>query len=60
MSDYLAPQDIADDLGISVETVYGWFSKGIGPDRIKVGRHSRTPRPSYERWLAARTVKGAA
>lgn len=60
MSDYLTPADIADDLGVPLQTVYAWFSKGIGPDRIKVGRHSRTPRASYQRWLAARTVKGAA
>lgn len=60
MSNYLTPADVAADLGVSIETVYGWLSKGIGPDRIKVGRHVRITRPAYERWLAARTVKGAA
>jgi excisionase family DNA binding protein len=58
VGDYLSPQDIADDLDVSVETVYGWFSRALGPDRIKVGRHVRVPRTAYDRWLTQRTVRG--
>lgn len=58
MSSYLTPTDIADDLGVSVNTVYQWFFKGLGPERIKLGKHVRVRRDAYERWLESRTIKG--
>jgi hypothetical protein len=34
-------QDIAAYFDVSVDTVYGWRSKGYGPPAIKIGKHLR-------------------
>jgi len=52
----LSPRDIAEDLDVSLETVYSWFKNGTGPDRIKVGKHVRVTPEAYRRWLTGRTV----
>ncbi len=33
--------DVADYLGVPVQTVYGWRHKSYGPPAIKVGKHLR-------------------
>lgn len=33
--------DVADYLGVPVQTIYGWRPKGYGPPPIKVGKHLR-------------------
>lgn len=51
----LVPQVVADALGIPVQTLYVWRTKGAGPRGIKVGRHLRYRRSDVEAWLDAQT-----
>jgi excisionase family DNA binding protein len=53
---YLSPAEVADLLGIPVATVYGWATRGTGPARIRVGRHTRYTESELRRWLASQTV----
>jgi excisionase family DNA binding protein len=53
----LTSQEVADYLGIPLATVYTWAARGIGPDRIKVGRFSRYRKSKVDAWLEARTVQ---
>ncbi len=48
---WLSPQDLADELGVPVSTVYGWRHTGAGPVGHKVGRHVRFRRSDVEAWL---------
>ena len=34
-------QDVADYLGIPVQTIYHWRTKGYGPPGKKIGEHVR-------------------
>lgn len=44
-------QDLADYLGVPVQTVYQWRKKGYGPRGVKVGKHVRFRPAEVERWL---------
>jgi excisionase family DNA binding protein len=52
----LSARDIADYLGISVQTVYWWRSKGIGPRGIRIGRHLRFRMSDFLEWLDRKTA----
>ena len=43
--------DVAEYLGVPVQTIYGWRPKGYGPPPIKVGKHLR--------WIPATVVAWA-
>ncbi len=43
--------EVADHLGVPLQTVYQWRSRGDGPRGIKVGRHVRVRRDDLEAWL---------
>lgn len=45
------PQELADYLGIPLSTVYTWAARGMGPDRIRVGRHTRYRMSAVDAWL---------
>ncbi len=47
----LSPQDLADQLGIPLPTVYKWRYGGTGPRSIKVGRHIRYRQSDVDAWL---------
>lgn len=49
----LTPQVLAEGLGVPVQTLYVWRTKGAGPRAIKVGRHLRYRRSDVEAWLDA-------
>lgn len=51
----LKPQELADWLGVPLETVYAWATRKQGPPRIRVGRHLRFRRVDVERWLDQQT-----
>jgi len=53
--DLLTPQVLAEGLGVPVQTIYVWRTKGAGPRGIKVGRHLRYRRSDVEAWLDAQT-----
>jgi excisionase family DNA binding protein len=43
--------ELAEYLGVPVQTVYGWNTKGTGPKAIKAGRYVRYRWDDIERWL---------
>jgi excisionase family DNA binding protein len=45
------PQELADFLGVPLQTVYQWRSKRRGPRGIRVGRHIRYRPATVTRWL---------
>jgi excisionase family DNA binding protein len=51
----LSPEELADYLGVSLQTVYRWAATGVGPNRIKVGRHTRYRLSMINAWLDSRT-----
>lgn len=40
-STHLTPRQLAERLGVPLQTVYLWNTKGAGPRRMKVGKHIR-------------------
>ncbi|MFI9055371.1 helix-turn-helix transcriptional regulator [Streptomyces anulatus] len=57
---YLTPLDLADLLGVPVETVYQWRRKDTGPRGFRVGRHLRYDPEDVRAWVATLMDKGAA
>ncbi|KUM80209.1 helix-turn-helix transcriptional regulator [Streptomyces curacoi] len=56
---YLTPVDLADLLGVPVETVYQWRRKRTGPRGFRVGRHLRYDPNDVRAWVGS-LVEGAA
>ncbi|CAI4157105.1 helix-turn-helix domain-containing protein [Streptomyces albidoflavus] len=57
---YLTPLDLADLLGVPVETVYQWRRKDTGPRGFRVGRHLRYDPEDVRAWVATLIDKEAA
>ncbi|GGP58441.1 MULTISPECIES: helix-turn-helix transcriptional regulator [Streptomyces] len=57
---YLTPLDLADLLGVPVETVYQWRRKDTGPRGFRVGRHLRYDPEDVRTWVATLMDKEAA
>ena len=47
--------ELAEMLGIPVNTVYGWRCRGEGPPGYRIGRHVRYRRSAVEQWLETQT-----
>ncbi len=47
----LGPNEVAEYLGVPVNTLYQWRSHRTGPPAIRVGRHLRYRASALERWL---------
>ncbi|MFB7289016.1 helix-turn-helix transcriptional regulator [Actinacidiphila glaucinigra] len=43
--------DLADELQIPKSTIYGWKTRGLGPQWVRVGKHLRARRTSVDEWL---------
>ncbi|WP_435120727.1 helix-turn-helix transcriptional regulator [Micromonospora tulbaghiae] len=43
--------EVAEHLGVPVQTLYAWRNKGTGPRGSKVGRHVRYRWEDVEKWL---------
>lgn len=50
---YLTPVDLADLLGIPLETVYQWRRKRTGPRGFRVGRHLRYDPEDVRAWVSS-------
>lgn len=48
--EYLTAQQIADELGVHVQTVQSYFRDGAIPGR-KIGKSWRTTRSAFDSWL---------
>ncbi|MFF7178999.1 helix-turn-helix domain-containing protein [Streptomyces sp. NPDC008121] len=57
---YLTPVDLADLLGIPLETVYQWRRKDTGPRGFRVGRHLRFDPEDVRVWVTSLMDKEAA
>ncbi|MGW0486588.1 helix-turn-helix transcriptional regulator [Streptomyces olivaceus] len=56
---YLTPLDLADLLGIPVETVYQWRRKQTGPRGFRVGRHLRFDPEDVRVWVESQMERAA-
>lgn len=45
------PEEVAAYLQVSIETVYGWRKKRIGPRASRVGKHLRYRWDDLDTWL---------
>jgi hypothetical protein len=50
--EYDTPDQLANELGISVRTLGRWHRLRIGPPRVKVGRLILYPKAGKREWLA--------
>jgi predicted DNA-binding transcriptional regulator AlpA len=58
---YLTPEDLVQLFELpSVETVYQWRRKRIGPRGFRVGRHLRYDPAEVQAWVRSRTEGAAA
>jgi excisionase family DNA binding protein len=55
----LSPKDVATYLGIPVQTMYAWRTKGGGPRGFRVGRHVRYRAEDVNAWLESRADRHA-
>ena len=53
MSKLWSINDVADFLGIPVQTLYQWRTKNYGPPGRKVGRHVRYDPDTVKAWFNA-------
>jgi excisionase family DNA binding protein len=49
---YFTPADVAELLGVPLDTVYQWRYKRTGPPGFRVGRHLRYDPRAVSRWIA--------
>jgi excisionase family DNA binding protein len=47
----MAPREVANLLGVSVDTLYAWRYRRVGPPALKVGRHLRYRPSEVAAWL---------
>lgn len=45
------PEDLSDLVGVPVQTLYAWRTRGKGPKALKIGRHLRYRESDIEAWL---------
>jgi len=50
----LTLSEVAEHLGVPLQTIYTWRHHGEMPIGIRVGRHIRVRRPDLDAWLDAR------
>ncbi|MER6113792.1 helix-turn-helix domain-containing protein [Streptomyces hirsutus] len=56
---YLTPVNLADLLGVPVETVYQWRRKQTGPRGFRVGRHLRFDPEDVRVWVESQMERAA-
>ena len=47
--------ELADMLGVPVNTLYAWRCRGDGPPGYRIGRHIRYKRTAVNEWLELQT-----
>jgi excisionase family DNA binding protein len=47
-------EDLATYLGVPVQTIYAWNSRGLGPRYVKAGRHVRFRPEDVHAWEKTR------
>jgi excisionase family DNA binding protein len=56
----MSSQEVADYLGVPLQTLYVWSMNGTGPSGYAVGRHRRYRREEVDAWLEQRQTGRAA
>jgi excisionase family DNA binding protein len=51
---WIGIEELADELGVPIRTVYAWRVKGTGPLGATFGKHVRFRRSDVEAWIAKR------
>jgi len=49
----MSPEEVAEEFGVSLATVYKWRTQRTGPPGFRVGRHVRYRRGDVDAWVAA-------
>ncbi len=49
------PTDVADFLGVPIQTIYQWRSRGTGPAGRRIGKHLRYKPDDVEAWFDAQS-----
>jgi excisionase family DNA binding protein len=52
-------QDLAEFLGVPVDTIYQWRTKGYGPPGRRVGKYVRFLSTDVEAWVSSLDTKTA-
>jgi excisionase family DNA binding protein len=47
----MSVEDVSVYLGVPVQTLYAWRSRGRGPASLRVGRHLRYRRVDLDAWV---------
>lgn len=47
----LTLSEVADYIGVPLQTLYGWRSRGEGPRGVRCGKHVRVRRADLDAWL---------
>lgn len=57
---WIGIEELAEELGVPVRTIYAWRSKGQGPRGGTFGRHVRFRRDDVDAWTESRLDNRAA
>lgn len=52
--EWLSLKQVADELQVSIDTLYRWRMNGTAPVGYRAGRQIRVRRPDLEEWLRTR------
>jgi len=53
-TEWLSLEDIAEELGVPLRTLYAQRSRGVGPRGYRLGKHVRVKRRDLDAWLEQR------
>ncbi len=53
---YIGAEDVAEQFGVPLKTVYQWNHAGNGPPHYRIGRHVRYRVSEVEAWAESRRV----
>lgn len=56
MDKLISTEDLAQYLGVPVQTLYVWRTKGTGPRAVRVGKHLRYRHADVEAWLDSKAA----
>ena len=54
LGDYIEPQELAEELGVALRTVYRWNSLGSGPPPTKIGSRVYYEVGAVKEWMKSR------
>lgn len=57
--EWITIEQLAEELGVPVRTIYAWRSKSRGPRGARFGKHVRFRRSAVEAWTEAQSDRPA-